>query len=538
MARNLSLEVVTEKLLGVSRKRAAITVTALLMICCCSALTFADWPTFGHDPQRSGWAAEEDALNVKNVAGLQLLWKAKLKNEPMSLTALSSPIVADGVTTATGTRAVVYVAGSSNDIYALDANTGKVIWNRTFEGSALPKNPGMWLCPNNLNATPVIDRNRGLIYLVASDGLFYGLDLGTGQIKLGPVPFVPPYSKDWSLNLWNGIVYTTISQGCGDARSGIYSVNVRNPSHPSVEDLFVSKDGSAGIWGRGGAAIGKNGRIYASTGDGIFNPSNSEYGSSIIAARLGSLGVADYYSPLNHVHLTRYDLDIAASSVIWFPYRNYDLVAGGGKEGVLYLLDADDLGTQDHQTPLYRQKLANDDLEFEEKGIWGELSSWRDQQDDTWLYVPIWGPPSKHAPAFPVTNGPHPHGSIMAFQVAIDAATRKPTLKPVWISGDFDVPEPVAIANGVVFALSTGENTQQTTGATVIYHGQKLLTDQQRSQHTHNAVLYALDAKTGKVLYESGNAMTSWVHFSGLAIADGKVYAVDHDSNVYCFGLK
>jgi hypothetical protein len=27
------------------------------------------------------------------------------------------------------------------------------------------------------------------------------------------------------------------------------------------------------------------------------------------------------------------------------------------------------------------------------------------------------------------------------------------------------------------------------------------------------------------------------VHFSGLAIADGRVYAVDHDSNVYCFGL-
>ncbi len=31
--------------------------------------------------------------------------------------------------------------------------------------------------------------------------------------------------------------------------------------------------------------------------------------------------------------------------------------------------------------------------------------------------------------------------------------------------------------------------------------------------------------------------MTSWVDFSGLAVADGKVYAVDHDSNVYCFGL-
>ena len=90
----------------------------------------------------------------------------------------------------------------------------------------------------------------------------------------------------------------------------------------------------------------------------------------------------------------------------------------------------------------------------------------------------------------------------------------------------------------MVFALSTGENTNQTTGAAVLYVGQKLLTDVQRGQNTKNAVLYALDAKTGKVLYQSGDAMATWVHFSGLAVANGRIYAVDHDSRVYCFGLK
>ena len=58
-----------------------------------------------------------------------------------------------------------------------------------------------------------------------------------------------------------------------------------------------------------------------------------------------------------------------------------------------------------------------------------------------------------------------------------------------------------------------------------------------RSLNTHNAVLFALNAKTGEVLYQSGDAMGSWVHFSGLAIAGGRVYAVDHDSTLYCFGL-
>jgi len=90
----------------------------------------------------------------------------------------------------------------------------------------------------------------------------------------------------------------------------------------------------------------------------------------------------------------------------------------------------------------------------------------------------------------------------------------------------------------VIFVLSTGENTQQVTGPSIIFvPGRKLLTDQERSQNTHNAVLFALDAKTGQVLYQSANTISSWVHFSGLAIADGRVYAVDHTSTLYCFGV-
>ena len=65
-----------------------------------------------------------------------------------------------------------------------------------------------------------------------------------------------------------------------------------------------------------------------------------------------------------------------------------------------------------------------------------------------------------------------------------------------------------------------------------------LLTTEQRALGTHPAVLHALDARSGKLLYQSGDAMKTWVHFSGLAVSDGRVYAVDHDSHIYCFGLK
>jgi PQQ-like domain len=518
-------------------KKLALIGTFILILGGCAALTAGDWPTFGHDPQRSGWARNETKFDTETVPHLALLWKLGIKNQPRSLAALTAPVVADGVDTSIGTRNVVYVAGSSNDVNAVDAETGKLLWSRQIVTHVLPKNAGMWLCPNNLNATPTVDSSRGLLDVISADGVLYGLDLATGKTKLGPIEFVPPFSKDWSLNFWHGILYTSISQGCGGAPSGIYSMDTRQERRPAIRDLLVEHGYGAGIWGRGGVTIGENGRIFAATGDGKFDPAEGNYGSSVIETASRSLKVLDYYSPLNYRELTRYDLDIGGSSFVWFSYRNFNLLAGGGKEGVLYLLNADSLGEKDHQTPLYRHRLGNDKLEYEQYGIWGGASEWMDTNGGAWLYVPVWGPPSNKAPKFPMTNDPAPHGSVMAFRVAIDPDTKQPTLKPAWISRDLDVPEPVAIAGGVVFALSSGENTQQTGGSAVIYHGQKTLTDKQRSENTHHAILYALDAKTGKTLYASGNDIATWTHFSGLAIANGRVYVVDHNSNLYCFGL-
>jgi outer membrane protein assembly factor BamB len=87
------------------------------------------------------------------------------------------------------------------------------------------------------------------------------------------------------------------------------------------------------------------------------------------------------------------------------------------------------------------------------------------------------------------------------------------------------------IANGVVFALASGEYARQ------VDDDGRLLTSQDRIEKKKNAVLYALDAKTGKVLWSSGNMISSWAHFSGLAVANGRVYVVTHDSTVYAFGL-
>lgn len=518
--------------------RVKILVAVFLAAQCAYA---SGWPTFGHDPQRTGWAFGEDTLSPANVGSLELKWKTQVKNVPKALTALTAPVVATRVTTPEGVKTVVYVAGSSNHLFALDAATGKIIWSRTFETDSKPVNADFWLCPQGINATPVIDESAGVIYEIATDGKLFGLDLGTGAIKFGPIQFVPPFSKNWSLNLSGGIVYTSISQGCGGAQSGIYSMDVRNPLQPVIRDLLIAKRGG-GIWGRGGPVIGQDHRIFTADGDGTFDPSQGDYGSSVIAATLGKLDLADYFTPDNYAYLTKYDLDFGSGSAAWFAYKNYNLICVGGKEGVLYMLDADSLGGKDHHTPLFATpRLGNDAVTFEGEGIWGAPSVWKDiPESETWVYVPVSGPASKEAPQFPIVNGDHPHGSVMAFKVVLGSSTHTPILEPAWISGDFDLPEPVVIANGVVFALSTGENSNQVIpAAAVINQGYKgLLSNTQRTQDTTHAILYALDARTGKELYNSANLITSWTHFSGLAVAEGRVYAVDHNSTLYCFGLK
>lgn len=500
----------------------------VVLTCFSGSLRAADWPTYGHDVQRTGWAREETTLNPKNVHRLELKWKVQLKNDSKFLSALTAPIIATGVATPDGAKSLVYVAGVSNGVFALDAADGSLVWSRALSSRVLPGSgpyQGTFLCPNGITATPVVDRGTQTLYVVGMDGRLFSLDLATGRDRIPPLPFIPPFAKSWSLNIVDGILYTALSQGCGDAASGFYSLEISNPRRPLLRRLLLSSTDSAGIWGSSGPVVGENHRIYGQTADGKFDPATGEYSNSIVAGSLPGLDLVDYFTPSDWEQLSKKDLDLGSASPVWFTYHGTNLLAGGAKQGVIYLMDADSLGGHDHATPLLvTPPFGNDDRGCcKGHGIWGALSTWKDDEDQRWIFVPMGGSLSKNAPNFPLQNGPNANGSILAFKVVTDAGTGKPILLPVWASGDFNLPSPAVIANGVLFALSTGENAIQGTD---------------RLTNTRPAVLVALDARTGRTLYQSGDAMHSWVHFSGLAVADGRVYAVDHDSWLYCFGLK
>jgi outer membrane protein assembly factor BamB len=524
------------------QKAAGIRSLLVLLVCVSSCVPLrADWLTFGHDPQRSGWAREEEIISPRSVTSFQLSWEAQLDNQPLALNALTAPVVAEGIRTPSGPRTLVFIAGSSNRFFAINAQDGTVLWKKTFESHVLPRDETFYLCPNAVNATPVIDKVRNLAYSIAVDGKLYGLDLATGDVRFGPFQLVPPFSKTWSLNLEDGVIYTATSQACGGDRSGIYSMRIDDPRHTESQELLVRNGFGAGIWGRGGPVIGKNKLLYVVTGDGTFDPGSGDFGNTVLASSPKSLNPVDYFTPANWKDLSKVDLDIPSGGHLAFTHSNREFILGGGKESVVYLLDANSLGGDDHHKALFTTPiLANEQRALEEKGMWGAPAAWNDENGESWVYVTIWGPLSHYASAFPVTNGPTPHGCILAFKV-VTQSTGKIQLQPAWISPDFNLPDPPVIANGVLFALATGENPRQDRILGVLHYKsvedwkKNLLTTAERSAGTRPAVLVALDAKSGKMLYQSGSAMKTWVHFSGLAVNDGRVYAVDHESRVYCF---
>ena len=489
----------------------------------------AEWPTFGGDAQRTGWARAETLLNKSNVGTLELKWKLKLDNLPKELTSLTAPVVVDQVKTVHGIKEFVVVGGGSDNLYAIDADTGKLAWKKTFHTDAVPSREPNTLCPFALNATPAVQGGRPkTIYAIASDGTLHGLSAVNGEDRVAPMPFVPPFSKNWSLNIVGDTVYTAVSQRCNGVPSGVHALDLSSPQH-EVQSFLV---GRPGIWGRAGVAVSaKTGKVFAETGDGPFDPAAGSYADSFLSLSPKALKLVDYYTPSNREWLTRKDLDMGNITPVVFDWNGKEYLVGGGKEGRLYLLDTSSLGGDSHRAPLFRSELLNnEDIAYAAHGFWGSFGTWTDAKANRWILAPAWGPKHPGAAPFPVSNGDAPHGSIMSFRV--EAKNGLPVLSPAWISRDMDVPEPPIIANGVVYALSSGEDVGQADA-----NGNSLGT-KQRVNGSRAAVLYALDAETGKELYSSGSVITSFTHFGGLALSNGRIFAATYDGTVYAFGLK
>lgn len=504
----------------------------------------SEWTSAAYDLQRTGWNRAEQTLSPGNVAEIRRLWKTVLPNTPHVLAGLMPPLVV----THRG-RQLVIIGGSDNHVFALDAATGERVWQVDFTTDAKPMAPDDWLCPNALTATPFVDKAHARVFAVASDGRLYALSLDAGRVLLAGVQFLPPFSKMASLSYIDGVLYSTTSQDCNLGRSGVWAIDPDSPGRV-VRTFYTASSCSrsfcgAGIWGRAGVASDGAGHLYVATGDAPFDPSTGQWGMAVLQLDAKSLEIKDWFVPKNRDFVNKLDLDLGNTSPVVFKWRDRMLAAVGGKEGVIYLMDTAARGGPDHQTIAWTSPLySNEKHSFQKHGIWGSIGSWTEPSSGrVWLYVPTYGATTAaQAASFPLKYGEDPNGSVHAFTVEADASGA-PSLQPQWRSIDLKMPDPVAIANGVVFALATGEDATQATVDLITDvkwgPGGSILNERERARRHQGgrATLYALDAITGRQLWSSGDAISNWTHFSMPAVAGGRVFVTTNAGHVYAFGL-
>jgi outer membrane protein assembly factor BamB len=218
----------------------------------------ASWLTDGGDSRRNNWQKDETILQKTNVGNLQLLWKTKLDSQPRQMHSLLEPLIIGEVATPSGKKQLVIQAGVSDNVYALDAKNGDLVWKRHFESTFEPSEDEQGysvLCPGGMTANvtvgPGSKPDQYVIYAASWDGRLHQLNAADGEELVPPSKFMPPNGKPYALNLVDNVIYTHSGQGCGG-----------NPNTAYAYDLATHKVGSwgpagGGMWGRSGPAISK-----------------------------------------------------------------------------------------------------------------------------------------------------------------------------------------------------------------------------------------------------------------------------------------
>ena len=152
------------------------------------------------------------------------------------------------------------------------------------------------------------------------------------------------------LALDRGIVYVPYASN-DDARG--WMIGFDAATLDVVRVFCVTPKGAlGGIWEGGAApAVDDGGDLYVSTGNGAFNAAvgGPNHGMSVLRlAATNQLNVVDYFAPYNERPMSRRDGDLGSGGVMLLPdhpgpHRREAVT--GGKEGRLFVLDRDALGT-------------------------------------------------------------------------------------------------------------------------------------------------------------------------------------------------
>src|SRR5215475_1825638 len=355
-----------------------------------------DVVTYHYDNLRTGQNASETTLTTANVNSTKfgllgsLPADGKVDAQPLYLSGLAIPNK--------GTKNVLYVVTEHDTVYAYDADnpaggSGAVLWSTSVLGAGETpsddRNCGQVMPEIGITATPVIDRSRNAIYLVAmsknSGGTYFhrvhalnlttGAELFGGPVLVtatypgsganssnGQVVFDPGrYKERPGLLQIGGTIYTTWGSHCDDGpyTGWVMSYNADTLAQISVLDV-VPNGVDGGIWMSGAApAADAAGNIYFIAGNGDFGttlaangmPANGNFGQSF--AKISStkpMAFLDYFTMSNTVSESSGDTDFGSGGPLLLPDMTdgsgatRHLAVGSGKDAIIFVLDRDNMG--------------------------------------------------------------------------------------------------------------------------------------------------------------------------------------------------
>lgn len=361
---------------------------------------FAGIFTYHYDVARDGVNSSEYALTTTSVS---LSTFGKLFACQVDGADYTEPLWVPALTVSGVVHNVIFVATQHDSLYAFDADTSpcQQLWHVNLldsaHGGTSGEGPVLWsdvgsgyqdIYPEiGVVGTPVIDSITSTLYVVSkseSTGPIFhqrlhAIDLATGNEKLtfnapvnisattsgtgdgssgGVLNFnVQTHNERSALALVNGVVYICWAshEDTFPYHGWVLGFNASNVQQQVGVFNTSPNGGLAGVWMAGGApAADVNGNLYVTTGNGTFDADqstvpNNDYGDSFIKIGTSNgLTSLDYFTPDNQGFLNQVDGDLGSGGVVLLPDQTQGpvvhLLAGGGKEGVLYLLDRDNMG--------------------------------------------------------------------------------------------------------------------------------------------------------------------------------------------------
>ncbi len=504
--------------------------------------------TYKYNNARDGQNTQETILTPALVNYHQF---GKLFTATLDGYVYAQPLFLAGQNIAGGTHNVLYVATEHDSLFALDADTGAVLWQKSFIDPAdgiTTVSSGDVSCGDlvpeiGITSTPVIDPTSGTIYTVAKtkeNGVFFqrihALDVITGVEKFGgPVTVaatVPGTGQGGStvsfdplrnhnrpgLLLENGHVVIAWASHCDNTPydGWVMSYNAATLAQEAVLNT-APNGGLAGIWMSGdGAASDSSGNIFLATGNGSYDGQTyNDYGDSILrltGPTNGALSVADWFTPWNQGSLSNGDVDVGSGGLVLLPdlppgSQYLHLLTQMGKEGKIYLINRDNMGRYCSSCNGVDTNIVQE-IPGASTGIWGSPAFWNNN-----IY---WSS----------GNDDGPSDNLLAFSFNANNSgliSTSPTSKST-----------------MSFSYSTGAPVVSANGAS---NGIVWLLD----NHTYNSgccqVLYAFDATNlANMLYNSNQAPANRdvpgdaVKFTAPMVVNGKVY-VGSQGQVSAFGI-